>query len=136
MLGADVRLAIPRLGSTSSLEAIARQAVEHEAELRAMLRLSLEPNAPEHATIFRSASGGASAGSPTRSRRCVAGFPSVSSERLVLAIASAVGIDALVWLTDIAGLSRPQAVEQMRWSARALLKAALADHTDLDSAAD
>ncbi|MDX6546820.1 MAG: hypothetical protein QOG33_370, partial [Gaiellales bacterium] len=36
----------------------------------------------------------------------------------------------LVWLTDIAGLSRPQAVELMRWSARTLLRAALADCSD------
>ena len=46
----------------------------------------------------------------------------------MLAVASAVGIDALVWLTDIAGLSRPQAVDVMRWSARSLLAAALAEH--------
>jgi hypothetical protein len=44
---------------------------------------------------------------------------------LVLAIRSAVGIEALVWLTDIAGLSRPEAVELMRWSAQALLTAGL-----------
>jgi len=39
----------------------------------------------------------------------------------------AVGIDALVWMIDIAGLSREQAVELMRWSAGALLRAALSD---------
>jgi hypothetical protein len=39
-----------------------------------------------------------------------------------------VGIEALVWLTDIAGLSRQQAVEVMRWSARSLLQATLAKH--------
>jgi hypothetical protein len=38
-----------------------------------------------------------------------------------------VGIDSLVWLTDIAGLSRAEAVELMRWSARALLLTALAE---------
>ena len=43
------------------------------------------------------------------------------------AIAATIGIDALVWLTDIAGLSREHAVDVMRWSARALLQAALAD---------
>ena len=55
-------------------EAIARQAVEHESELRAMLRLSLEPDTPV-GKISRSVSGAASPGSPTRSRRCVDGFP-------------------------------------------------------------
>ena len=34
---------------------------------------------------------------------------------------------ALVWLTDIAGLSRDEATDLMRWSARAMLAAALAD---------
>jgi hypothetical protein len=43
------------------------------------------------------------------------------------AIGAVVGIEALVWLTDIAGLSRQQAVEVMRWSARSLLRAALAE---------
>jgi hypothetical protein len=43
-----------------------------------------------------------------------------------LAVRSAIGIEALVWLTDIAGLSREQAVDSMRWSAQALLRAALA----------
>lgn len=43
------------------------------------------------------------------------------------AIGAVVGIEALVWLTDIAGLSRPHAVEVMRWSARMLLRTALAE---------
>src|SRR5260370_39097813 len=48
-------------------------------------------------------------------------------KRLILAIRSAVGIEALVWLTDIAGLSRKEAVQLMRWSAGALLRSALAE---------
>jgi len=36
-------------------------------------------------------------------------------------------MEALVWLTDIAGLSRKEAVQLMRWSAAALLMSALAD---------
>jgi hypothetical protein len=47
--------------------------------------------------------------------------------RLVLAIRSACGIEALIWLTDVAGLSRRHASELMRWSALALLRAALAE---------
>jgi len=54
-------------------------------------------------------------------------MPDARLERLVLAIAAGVGIDALIWLTDIAGLSREQAVEVMRWSAVALLRSALAE---------
>jgi hypothetical protein len=47
--------------------------------------------------------------------------------RLALAVRSAIGIEALVWLTDIAGLSRGAATDLMRWSARAMLTAALAE---------
>jgi hypothetical protein len=47
--------------------------------------------------------------------------------RLAVAVRSAVGIESLVWLTDIAGLSRDQASEVMQWSARTMLHQALAD---------
>jgi AcrR family transcriptional regulator len=115
-------------------EAMARQAVEHEAELRAMLRVSLEPSPPSRGDlplrIGRRIVWVADALAPLRGE-----LPEPELQRLVLAIASAVGIDALVWLTDIAGLSRPQAVELMRWSARMLLRAALSDCSDRESAA-
>ena len=105
-------------------DAIARQAVDHEAELRAMLRLSLEPDLRKLGDlpfrVGRRIGWVADALAPLEGR-----LPERDLRRLVLAIASAVGIDALVWLTDIAGLSRPEAVEQMRWSARTLLEAAL-----------
>jgi hypothetical protein len=45
--------------------------------------------------------------------------------QLVLAIRSAVGIEALAWLTDVARLTRVEAVGLMSWSAQALLHAAL-----------
>jgi hypothetical protein len=54
-------------------------------------------------------------------------LPEAALRRLVHAIGAAVGIEALVWLTDIAGLSRQEAVEVMRWSAGSLLHAALAE---------
>lgn len=44
---------------------------------------------------------------------------------LVLAVRSAVGIEALTWLTDIGQLSRDEAADRMCWSAQALLHAAL-----------
>jgi hypothetical protein len=46
--------------------------------------------------------------------------------RLVHAVSVNVGIEALVTLVDLAGLSREEAAEVMRWSARSLLRAALA----------
>lgn len=49
--------------------------------------------------------------------------------RLALAVRSATGIEALVWLTDVAGLSRHEARQLMRWSARGLLRFAMGDGT-------
>jgi hypothetical protein len=44
---------------------------------------------------------------------------------LVLAIRSAIGIEALAWLTDVGGLTRDEAVSLMAWSSRALLRGAV-----------
>lgn len=106
------------------VDAITQQSVEHEPALRNMLRLSLEPDPAERADLpFRTGRRiiwVTDALAPLRAR-----LPEPDFERLVHAIAAAVGIDALVWLTDIARLSREEAVEVMRWSARSLLRAAL-----------
>ena len=56
--------------------------------------------------------------------------------RLALAIRSATGIEALAWLTDVAGLSRDDATDLMRWSARALLQSAMAEVSDDDVGAE
>ena len=104
--------------------------LEHELELRAQLRLSLEQDS----------SGGVVADAqgelPFRTGRAISWIeealaplrgrlPEPQLHRLVLAIRSAVGIEALVWLTDVAGSSRAEAVELMRWAAHALLRTAL-----------
>ena len=106
-------------------EAMARLFVETEPELRTMLRLSLEPGvAPDEKLPLRQ---GRAIGwiedalAPLRTE-----LPESELRRLVLAIRCAVGIEALVWLTDIAQLSRDEAVELMRWSARGLLRSAVA----------
>jgi AcrR family transcriptional regulator len=95
-----------------------------EAQQRTMLRLSLEDD-PD-----------ARGGQPLRQGRAI-GWITEALEpvhdqlsddelhQLVLAIRSATGIEALVWLTDIGGLSRDAAVELMRWSAQSMLTAAL-----------
>ena len=106
------------------VDAIARQSIEHETELRNMLRLSLEPD-PERREELPFRKGRrirwvAEALEPVRGR-----LGDAPLDRLVNAIAASVGIDSLVWLTDIAGVSRAEAAELMRWSARALLHAAL-----------
>jgi AcrR family transcriptional regulator len=54
-------------------------------------------------------------------------LPSDDFQRLVHAIAVTIWIEAIIVLVDLAGLSRPAAVEVIRWSAHALLRSALAD---------
>ena len=107
-------------------EAIARQVVEHEAELRATLRLSLDSPAPERDLLplrqGRAIGWIEDALSPLRA----AGMSEAALRRLAIAIRATVGIEPLIWLTDVAGLSREEAVELMRSSARTLLAAALA----------
>jgi AcrR family transcriptional regulator len=113
-------------------EALARQVVEHEPELRAQLRLSLEPDSDERRELpFRTGRAIVwieEALAPLRGR-----MPEPELRRLVLAIRTAVGIEALVWLTDIAGLSREDATDVMRWSARALLHSALAERPSAEA---
>jgi AcrR family transcriptional regulator len=100
--------------------------LEQEPELRAQLRLALDPHGADRGQL------------PLRRGRRITWIqeglaplrgqlPEAELRRLVHAIGAVVGIEALVWLTDIAGLSRRQAVEVMRWSARSLLHAALAE---------
>jgi hypothetical protein len=49
--------------------------------------------------------------------------------RLAMTIRCVTGIEALIWLNDIAGISRDEAAETMCWSARAMPRAALAGMT-------
>ena len=98
--------------------------LETEAPLRAMLRLSLSPGAPtrEQMTFRR---GRAIA---WLDEALETAFASVEDRRrLACAIRSAIGIESLVWLTDVAGLDREEAVAIQRWTARSLLRAALED---------
>jgi AcrR family transcriptional regulator len=105
---------------TSFIELI----IDTEPAQRTMLRLSLEPDPTQRADL------------PLRKGRAVAWIAEALAplhERmtddqvhsLVLAIRSVIGIEALVWLTDIGGLTRDDAAASMRWSAHALLAAAM-----------
>jgi AcrR family transcriptional regulator len=106
--------------------------LEQEPELRAQLRLALDPAGADRSQLplrrGRRITWIEEALAPLRGQ-----LPNHQLRRLVHAIGATVGIEALVWLTDIAGLSRQQAVEVMRWSAETLLRAAL---TDADADAD
>lgn len=107
------------------VDAFTRMIVDTEAQQRTMLRLSLEADPLERSQL------------PLRQGRAIewieealAPLRKQMSEaeihRLTLAIRSATGIEALAWLTDVGGLSRDDATELMRWSARALLQSAIA----------
>ena len=99
--------------------------LDTEDQQRTMLRLSLDvqPGHPPDLPLRQGRAIGwiEDALAPMRSRISPAQF-----RRLVLAVRSAMGIEALVWLTDIAGLSRAEAVEMMRWSAGAMYDATIA----------
>jgi AcrR family transcriptional regulator len=101
-----------------------RLTLDAEPELRAMLRLSLEPGTPEELLLRQGRAIGwiEEALAPLRGR-----LARRELRRLALAIRSACGIESLVWLTDVAGLSRQEAGDLMRWSALALLRTALGE---------
>ena len=107
------------------VDAFTRTIVETEAQQRTMLRLSLEADPVERSQLPLRQGRGIKwieeALAPLREQ-----MPEPEVHRLTLAIRSATGIEALVWLTDVAGLSRDDATELMRWSARALLQSAIA----------
>ena len=106
------------------VDGILRITLDTEPELRTMLRLSLEvePRDPGELVLRkgRRIVWVEDALAPLRGQ-----VPEADLRRLVHAIAGTVGIDVLVWMTDVARLSRKEAAETMRWSARALLRSAL-----------
>jgi len=125
LLGADAP-SDPRERLEIVTEQIGQQLIGHEAQLRAMLRMSLEANAAEHGPLplrrGRAIGWIEDALSPLRSRMRKADL-----RRLALAIRATLGVEPLVWLTDIGGLSRRAAVDLMRASARTLLAAAMSE---------
>ena len=112
-------------------EALTAALIEHEPELRVQLRLSLEP-VDDGAPNLPYRTGRAIAWIEQALVPASGRLPAPALRRLVLAIRTAVGIEALVWLTDIAGLSREEAAKLMRWSARSLLRSALAEQAPRD----
>ena len=109
-----------------AVDAFIRLVVETEQQQRATLRLSLAPDHGDREQLLlrrgRAIGWFEDALEPLRDR-----LAPTALRRLVLATRSACGIEALVWLTDVAGLSREEAVGVMRWSAVALFHSALSD---------
>jgi AcrR family transcriptional regulator len=118
----------PPSGAAERLDAVVRNfsamIVDTEPQQRTMLRLSLEATLAERAAL------------PLRQGRAIAwiaealdglrnDFTEQQFRQLVLSIRATIGIEALVWLVDVAGLSRDDAVALTRWSAQALLARAL-----------
>jgi len=105
-----------------AVEAFHRLIIDTESQQRTMLHLSLQHGTPNDL--------------PLRQGRAIGWFedalaplrPQLSEpdlHRLAVAIRSAVGIESMVWLTDVAGMSRIEAAKLMQWSAQALLHEAM-----------
>ncbi len=114
---ADVGVRV-RLVARGILESI----VANEVALRAQLRISLGGSA-------------ADADLPLRKGRRITWFedalaplrtelPARSFRRLTLALAALVSVEVMVWLVDIARMTRTAAVNQVLWTADQLLQAA------------
>jgi AcrR family transcriptional regulator len=112
-----------RLGAM--LEEFHRITLETEPQLRMALRLSLDPVRDQTDSTLRR--GRAIEWFEDALAPLLGQLPKQEVRTLALAIRSAAGIEALVWLTDVAHLSRAQAVEILKWSAQALLRSALAN---------
>ena len=111
------------------VEVFTKVIVDTEAQQRTMLRLSLCTDDDERGSL------------PLRQGRAIAWLTEALEparevlgddgvRRTAIAIRSATGIEALIWLTDIAQLSRRHAVEIMRSNAKAICSAAMAEARD------
>jgi len=101
---------------------ILESVVENETALRAQLRMSLDPADEPHELPLRKGrriTWFKDALSPWRSELDARSF-----DRLTRALAAFVSLEVLIWLVDLAGLSRKQAVEEMIWTSRHLLSGA------------
>jgi AcrR family transcriptional regulator len=96
----------------------------NEAQMRALLRLSLEGVRPQEFPMHRGLRVAwiEDALAPLR-----ATMPEEELRRLIHGIGATLGIEAFVWLTDIAGLPREEAAAIIRSNAMSLLRAAITD---------
>jgi AcrR family transcriptional regulator len=101
-----------------------RRILKYEPEMRAVLRLSLDtdptdgPELPMHRGLRIGWIEDALA--PLRGR-----MPDDDLQRLIYGIGATLGIEAFVWLTDIARISREEAAAIMRSNASGLLQGAV-----------
>jgi AcrR family transcriptional regulator len=107
------------------LRELHRIMLETEPQLRMALRLSLDPDVDQREITLRR--GRAIAWIEEALAPLAGRLSKRDLRRLALAIRATVGIEALVWLTDVGGLPRAEAVAVMQWSARSLLRTALSE---------
>lgn len=95
-----------------------------EPQLRTALRLSLDPAAADQPALRQGRAIGwiAEALTPLQETH-----PHIDIQRIAIAIRSATGIEALIWLIDIAGYTRDEAADTVKITAQALLDAAVPD---------
>ncbi len=105
------------------LQGRGRILLEWEPQLRASLRLSLEPGADPTGPVLRR--GRVIGWVSDALAPLAASHPDLDLRRLAVAIRAATGIEALVWLVDVAQEPRDEAVALLHWTGMALLRAAL-----------
>lgn len=112
----------PRARLTLVVDRYLKRMIETEQQQRTMLRLSLDPKGDASALPLRQGrviGWLAEALEPLRET-----LGDKALHRLVLGIRSATGIEAFVWLVDVAGVSRKEALDIMRGTATALYEQA------------
>jgi AcrR family transcriptional regulator len=110
----------PRARLAAFMAAFTRYNLDWEPQLRTSLRLSLEdPDARPALRQGRAVGWIEHALEPVRRTR-----PDVDVHALAVAIRSATGIEALIWLVDVAGQTRQEAGATVARTALALLAAA------------
>jgi AcrR family transcriptional regulator len=99
-------------------------AFDREAEMRALLRVSLEPDSRERGLSRQ--------GRTSRHRWIATLIDSLPADvstadrrRLSAAMNALFGSDAVVWTTDMAGLDRAEAIDVLDWMARTLTASVL-----------
>ncbi|HEV2069857.1 MAG TPA: helix-turn-helix domain-containing protein [Acidimicrobiales bacterium] len=106
------------------VESFTQLVLATEVQQRTMLRLSLQPDQRDRGSL------------PLRQGRGIKWisealeplaneFSAPQLQHIAFAIRSVIGIEALVWLTDVGGLTRDEAVDLMRWAAQAIVDRAL-----------
>lgn len=111
----------PKVRLDVVITAFTRYNFTWEPQLRTALRLSLEPAADQPMLRQGRAVGWIEEALTPLEKT----HPHVDIRRLAIAIRSATGIEALIWLVDIAGYARDQAADTVSTTAQALLAAAV-----------